>query len=374
MIVVLSIIITLLYLFLIGSFVYGFDRVKPVVSEDLPVKNKFSIIIPFRDEDKHLPNLLRSILALEYPRHAFEVIFVDDASSDESVDIIKHFSDNGVAIKLIKNNRSTASPKKDAITTAIKQAQYEWIVTTDADCILPKYWLDSFDFFIQRTNAACIVAPVIYSAHNNFLSRFQLLDVLSLQGATIGGFGIRRPFLCNGANLAYKVSLFNAVQGFSGNTNIASGDDVFLLEKAVKMFPDHVYYLKNNHAIVTTIPQETWSTLIAQRLRWAAKTGAYGNTLGTITGLLVFLMNALIVVLSLLVVSGLFNPKVFFYLLVIKFNIDFFLLYKTALFFDRKRVLRSYMISFLVYPYFSTYIAFIAAFSGYKWKGRTFKK
>ena len=69
---------------------------------------------------------------------------------------------------------------------------------------LPKYWLDSFDEFIQQTHAICIAAPITYQTNPSFLNRFQALDILSLQGATIGGFGINKPFLCNGANFGYK--------------------------------------------------------------------------------------------------------------------------------------------------------------------------
>jgi hypothetical protein len=59
---------------------------------------------------------------------------------------------------------------------------------------------------------------------------FQQLDLVSLQGATIGSFGIGKGFMCNGANLAYKKSLFQELNGFRNDT-IASGDDVFLLQK-----------------------------------------------------------------------------------------------------------------------------------------------
>lgn len=380
--VLASIIITILYLFLIGSFAFGFDKVSIFKLEDLPSKTPFSIIIPFRNEAEYLPNLLKSIERLNYSKHLFEIIFVDDASEDNSVEIIQKFIDtkfskensNRTDIRVILNERKTNSPKKDAITLAIKHAKHEWIITTDADCELPKYWLDTFDEYIQKTSAKCIAAPVTYKPANTFLNRFQLLDILSLQGATIGGFGINKPFLCNGANFGYEKKLFETLNGFDGNSNIASGDDIFLLEKIVKNNSKSIHYLKCELAIVKTQSQSTWKNLISQRVRWAAKTSAYNNLFGKLTGFIVLLMNALVIVTGLLAIITDFNFKIYLYIIFIKLNIDFFLIYKTATFFNQKEVLKSFVFGFLLYPLFSLYIAFISVFSNYKWKGRTFKK
>ncbi|MFD1161013.1 glycosyltransferase [Hwangdonia seohaensis] len=373
--VLISIIITLLYLVLIGSFVIGFDKVPVFKLKDIKAKTTFSVIIPFRNEAENLPHLLASIDALAYPNHLYEIIFVDDESDDESVDIIMRFLTNvRNDIKVISNKRVSNSPKKDAITTAISQARNDWIITTDADCILPKYWLDSFDECIQTTTSKCIVAPVTFHAKSGFLNRFQLLDMLSLQGATIGGFGIKKPFLCNGANFAYQKALFIELNGFDGNKNIASGDDIFLLEKAVKKHPKNLNYLKCEQAIVTTNAQPNWKALKAQRIRWAAKTSAYNNLFGKLTGVMVFLMNALIMSLLPWVLLYVFGIKIFIYLLIIKFSIDYLLIFKSATFFNQKQVLSTYVFGFLLYPFFSVYIAFVSLFKGYKWKGRDSKK
>ncbi|MFD0834343.1 glycosyltransferase [Mariniflexile aquimaris] len=371
---ILSIIITLLYLILIGSFAFGFDKVAIFKIKDSLSVTKFSVVIPFRNEAENLPLLLNAIHSLQYPKELFEVIFVDDESEDDSVEIITKATAHYPNISVVKNERTSNSPKKDAISTAIKIAKNEWIITTDADCVLPKYWLNSFDEYIQKTNAICIAAPVSYMEMNSFLNRFQIFDMLSLQGATIGGFGINKPFLCNGANFAYKKELFYTVNGFEGNTHTASGDDIFLLEKVAKKYPTQLHYLKSVQAVVFTKAQPTWAALVSQRVRWAAKTSAYNNWFGKLTGLIVLLMNTLIITSTLLVIVGAFNVKVFFYLLIIKFNIDFYLIYKSAVFFNQRSVLKSYIVAFLFYPFFSVYVAITSIFSNYTWKGRSFKK
>ena len=369
-----ALIITLLYVVLIGSFVLGFDKVEEFQLKDIPPKTKFTVIVPFRNEAEHLPALLKSISELNYPKNRFEFIFVNDDSSDGSVKLIEQFLAkfrNGS--KIIDNNRLTNTPKKDAINTAVNIAKHDWIVTTDADCVLSKYWLDAYDCFIQGHDANCVVGPVTYIKVDSFFARFQALDFLSLQGATIGGFGIKRPFLCNGANLAYKLSFFNSVNGFEGNANIASGDDVFLLEKALKQSPKQLYYLKSLHAVVHTLPEHDLKGLMSQRKRWATKTSKYNNLFGKFTGISVLFMNALIVCLVMFTTVGIIHPKVLTYTFLIKFCIDFLLLFKTVRFFGQEQFLLSYFFASILYPFFSVFIAFSAVLKGYEWKGRTFR-
>jgi len=367
--------ITLLYLALIGSFVIGFDKIKISPLDETKAETTFTIVIPFKNEAENLNDLLQSIISLNYPGSLFEVILVNDDSNDSSTEIISDFmTKSKLDISLIQNIRITNSPKKDAITSAISKAKHSWILTTDADCVVPKYWLDSFDSFIKINESNFIAGPVTYHKIDTFLKRFQTLDFLSLIGATIGGFGIQKPFLANGANLAYKKDIFITLNGFEGNTNIASGDDIFLLEKALKHYPSKVHYLKSKLAMVLTKPQTNFKNLISQRIRWAAKTSSYNNLIGKTTGLLVLLMNASLICYLFLAITGLVNFKLLGYIFIIKFSIDFFLIYKTARFFNQPEVLASYWLSSLIYPFFSAYIGIISAFKGYKWKGNYYRK
>ncbi len=370
--------ITILYLCLILGLRYGFGKVLPFKSNSGSTGiTKFSIVIPFRDEEKYLRALLYSLNALNYSKSCFEVILVNDASIDGSLSVIQDVVNEtgGVLdLKVISNLRKSNAPKKDAITTAVSQAAYEWIITTDADCIVPKMWLESFNAIILQTPAQCIAGPVSYSNGSSFLNKFQILDLLSLQATTIGGFGLKRPFLCNGANFAYTKSLFTSVEGFKGNTSISSGDDVFLLEKALQNDSNTVFYLKNEAAIVQTEAQPTWRRLIEQRKRWAAKTSAYNTLFAKFTGLLVFFMN--MCVLTAVVATG-FNAlstAMCLGILVLKFVVDALLIYKAAAFYKQKHVFKVYLLSACLYPLFSCYVAFLAFGKNYEWKGRVFNK
>jgi len=373
------IIIIVFYLFTIALLVIGFDKVKDFNLRDLQSKNKFTVIIPFRNEAENLRELLSSIYRLNYPITHFEIILVNDESQDNSIEIINTFIPksvlkNSASITVIDNLRRTNSPKKDAISSAIKKAKYDWIITTDADCVLPKYWLDAFDEFIQSNNPICIVAPVRYQNPNTFLDRFQTLDFLSLQGATIGGFGIKEPFLANGANFGYKRCVFLEINGFTGNENIASGDDIFLLEKFKKLNIKEVSYLKSDLATVTTKPVYNFESLIQQRLRWASKTSRNPNRFSKFIGLIVFLGNLACILMFLLMLFQILNVRTALALLVIKFGIDFLLLFKTSRFFKQESVLLSFLSSSILYPLFSVAVVLLSFFNSFEWKERGFKK
>ncbi|NRD19188.1 glycosyltransferase [Winogradskyella eckloniae] len=374
----LFIVISISYLVVIGVILLGFDKVEEFNLQDVPARTKFSLIIPFRNEAENLTNLLKSIEQLNYPPSYFEVVLINDKSEDKSVEIIEKIiskkSFSSLNLQIIDNQRRSNAAKKDAITLGVSLSKNEWIVTTDADCILPKYWLDSFDEFIQHHETQAIVAPVTYKGVSSFFNRFQTLDFLSLQGVTIGSFGIQKPMLCNGANFAYLKTAFYHVSGFDGNTTIASGDDVFLLEKLVKKNKKNVHYLKCKQAIVTTHAAKNLDALLHQRIRWASKTSSLAQKTTKIIGALVILENVMCLSLLPTYFLGLISIKSVLALLIIKFSIDFLLVFKTLRFFKQEAILPSFIISSLLYPVFNIGIFILSFFKSYRWKGRTSKK
>jgi cellulose synthase/poly-beta-1,6-N-acetylglucosamine synthase-like glycosyltransferase len=356
-----------IYAITIGLLIYGFFKVKKYQKSDLEPKTSFTIIVPFRNEAENLPTLLESIAKLNYPADLFEVILVDD-SSDEKFQILN----SKFQISVIDNLRISNSPKKDAITTAIQHVKTEWVITTDADCIVPENWLLSFDNYIQENEVSMLPGAVTYDCKNSFLDHFQQLDLTSLQGATIGSFGLNKGFICNGANFAYTKSLFERLDGFQGNDKIASGDDVFLLQKAIQEFPKEVHYLKAAEAIVTTKPAKTWKALFYQRVRWAAKTSSYQSVFGMVLGLIVFFGNVSFVIGFLFLLLGIWSYPIFILSAFVKFATDFVLLYATSLFLT-KGTIKSVLLSSLLYPFFSSAVALYSLFGSYEWKGRRFK-
>lgn len=350
---------------------YGFKRIQMFKNRATEPKTTFSIIVPFRNEAAHLPELLHSFTQLSYPQTKFEIIFVDDSSTDDSISVIQNFPALSFRFKIIDSIRKSGSPKKDAISTAIPITDNDWIITTDADCFVNPDWLIVLDSYIQNHHPVMIAGAVSFVAEDSFLQQFQQIDLISLQGATIGSFGIGKAFMCNGANLAYQKELFLDLDGFDGNSNIASGDDVFLLQKAAAKYPEKVHYLKSEANIVLTKPLDNWKSVFHQRVRWASKTTSYQSSFGKILALVVFGGNLAIVLGLLLTLLHFFSFWTWYLLFALKIAVDFTLLYPTGKFLKPKSV-QFFLSSNIVYPFFSVAVAAYCLFGKYEWKGRKF--
>jgi cellulose synthase/poly-beta-1,6-N-acetylglucosamine synthase-like glycosyltransferase len=353
--------LVVIYCISILGLIYGFSKVEEHTISHSILKTKFTFIVPFRNEADNLPQLLESMSKLIYPTNLFEVILVDDESSEKF-----KIEDLGFRIQMVKNNRVSKSPKKDAIVTAMQMVTTDWVITTDADCIVPKNWLLTLDQYIQNYNVQMIAGAVTYDCQNSFLHHFQQLDLSSLQGATIGSFGLGKGFMCNGANFAYSKAFFQELKGFEGNEAIASGDDVFLLQKAIAYAPNKVHYLKSKDNIVLTKPLNDWKSVFHQRVRWAAKTSSYKSSFGKGLGIVVFIAN-------LAIVLGFFflDFWIIFPLFLLKMTIDAVLILQSNQYLNHKT---SYLVSSSVfYPFWSVTVAIYSLFGRYEWKGRRFR-
>jgi glycosyltransferase involved in cell wall biosynthesis len=358
--------IVIVYVLTISWLIYGCSQVPLYSKKERAPKTTFSILVPFRNEAENLPLLLESIAKLKYPTDLFEVILIDDASEEKFSVLSSQFS-----VRIINTIRQSNSPKKDAITTGVPLAKNEWIVTTDADCIVPEHWLQTIDDYIQNHAVEMIASAVTYDCNATFLAHFQQLDLMSLQGATIGSFGINKGFMCNGANFAYTQSLFQKLNGFVGNDKIASGDDVFLLQKAIGQCPEKVHYLKSKDTIVQTQAVATWRLLFHQRVRWASKTSAYQSLFGKMLGLLVFITNFAWVCCFVLAIFGKISLPILGLYFLIKFGIDSVIISQTHRVLCKSKM-RYWILSSLWYPFFSSAVALYSLFGKYEWKGRRF--
>jgi cellulose synthase/poly-beta-1,6-N-acetylglucosamine synthase-like glycosyltransferase len=369
----------ILYVVAIGLLVFGFLQLKSIKPDVTKSNIAFSIVVPFRNERDQLPLLWKSVASLDYPRDRFEILFVDDASEDDSEAILealggKQSSQTPLDYRILENERQSGSPKKDAITTAIKQAKYPWILTLDADCQAPATLLTAYCSGIETSQCVLLCGPVLYQSNTSLLQRFQQYDGLTLQLVATGGFGLQRPILCNGANMVFMKSAFYEVGGYEGNNHIASGDDIFLLEKMRREFPDQIGFLKSTAAIVETRPQPNWGELILQRVRWASKTSKQKNWATKMLASLVLAVNILLVLgIPVLFVS----PNTVFWWLpfvCIKLIVDILSVVIISGFFGRRIAIFPFVMSSLLYPFIIISVWLRSIGGGYEWKGRTFGK
>ncbi len=374
-----SIVCTLAYMLAIRFTLKGWNATPEwKIPEDFTPTTSVSIIIVGRNEATALPFLLDALARQNYPENLFQCIFVDDHSEDDTLQIAKnHPFKNKLVISLgdyIEQEKIT-SFKKTAIETAIPLATGQLIITTDADCVMNENWLENLVSFYEEKIYKLIAAPVNFHQEKNILEKFQSLDFIGMMGVTAAGIQQQFMRMCNGANLAYEKDVFLEVNGFSGNEEKASGDDMFLLHKIAEKYPDGIGFLKQEKATVYTQAKPTISSFYQQRLRWATKNADYDD-------LRVLFINAIVFFTCFnfftSIIFLVFFPKLLLInmliILIGKGIADYFFLKKMSHFFQRKDLMKTFFISQFFHITYIFTIGMAANFiKQYEWKGRKVK-
>lgn len=367
----ISLVVTGLYVLCLLLIALSWLAKKNTPREIQP-STKISIIIAARNEGKNIARCLQRIAMQRYPAKLAEVIVVDDHSEDTTVfEAEKSLVGFPFSSSVIQLTETGEKGKKAALRRGIDAAAGTLIVTIDADAVaLHADWLSSIAAFYESSESVMIISPLCIDPASGFLNAFQELEQLALAVVTGGSAHAGKAILCNGANLAFDREAFYQVQGYSGNENIASGDDIFLLNKMQEKFHGRIHYLKSRSAIVSAQPADSFAHFIHQRLRWAGKFGANKNRFNFFLGLLVSGFNLLFVVFAAL---SCFFPQLAKYLLLIaaaKWLIDFLLVFLAALFFKRTLVTWWYPLAMLVNPLYVCLTALLSILLKPQWKGR----
>jgi len=362
-----------LYALVLGIIGLGAGRL-PITKHRKPsTTRKFSIIIPFRNEENHLNSLLQDLSELEYPKDHFQVILVDDGSTDASTVRIWEFikgEEHALSITVL-NTSQTDGGKKRALILGIEHAANPWILTTDADTRLPFAWLHLINLALEEEGIEMVCGPIGYFGDGNWLQRFQTMDNLALQTISRGLFGWNKPLLANGANLCYSKALFERLGGFGDNLDHASGDDLFLLEKARLDNPNAIAYANAPDAAVYTYPIKNLKDLIQQRVRWAGKTRFQRSELLRLLAILVGLTNLALLLSPILVLGSWIGWTEVFIAISLKAILDAWLIFSSGVYFGSRPKLFDFIAACLFYPLFGTWVFLAGLGKGYKWKERS---
>ncbi len=332
---------------------------------------KISLIIPVRNEAKVIQNLLKDLEAQSLSSKDFEVLIVNDNSTDETEVIVANYiKQSKIDLKLVNLEavQSVSSPKKRAIGEAIELADGEIIVTTDGDCRVPNQWLESIQIYFAENDCVFLSAPVSFEAlkpkglFKTIWYKFQEIEFASLivSGATSLKMG--QPNMCSGANLAYLKSAFYEVDGYKGNEHIASGDDEFLLHKMKEHFPGAIHYLKDEKATVHTPPLANVSSFYMQRKRWASKWQHYRTLSPKALAFFIFSCNALFI-------YALFSINIQW--MLIKLIPEFLFLASALVFFKKSKLILLIPILQILYPFYVVFFGLLSLKKNkYVWKER----
>ncbi|MGZ8537310.1 MAG: glycosyltransferase [Flavisolibacter sp.] len=369
--VFIAIIFLILYFILFFYFSKGWQAAGKIYPESNE-EHFISVIVAARNEEKYIGRLLDALQNQSYQSSYFEIIVVDDYSTDNTSEVVK--SKSTPNLQLIQPNVSfERSSKKKSIEAGIATAKGELIVTTDADCIPPTNWLRSINNIYAGSKASFIAAPVKFTHDNSLLQIFQSIDFLTLQGITAASVTNKTLSMCNGANLAYKKKSFEEVNGFDGIDHVATGDDMLLMYKIWKKDPSKVFYLKDEKVIVVTEPMKTWKELLMQRKRWASKTLVYDDKRIIFVLAFVYLFNCFFIAL---LIAALLHPFYWWTVLgflLLKTLIEFPFVRSVAKFFNEENLMKYFLLLQPIHIFYTVIVGLLSQFGNYEWKGRRTK-
>lgn len=349
----LPVILTVPYFLILLRIYSRITKIKkfiPPAEKDLFV----SIVIACRNEEKNIPALLGSLSAQNYPVHLFEIIIIDDHSTDNTREIAERYPGN-MNLRLIANS---GNGKKEAIRTGVMNSKAELIITTDADCNPEEKWISSIVSFYESVKPDLIAGPVRLTPAKGFMGKFQELEFLSLQAITAGTIFSGNGTMCNGANLAFSKNAWLRSEK-DLRFDIATGDDVFLLH-SLKKQRAKIAWLESSDAIVDTNPAPGLKEFFRQRRRWASKSTAYRDAFSIFLGIVTFVTN---LVLAVTMFASFIYPSLIPTLLavfILKSVPDFLLLGNVASRYKRRNLLWWFLPAQIVYPF---YVLLVSGFA-----------
>lgn len=338
---------------------------------------KASVIIPFRNEEKHLRRCVQSILNQNFEKEKLEIILVDDNSTDKSIETVEDLI-NEINIKLIKLENGLG--KKRAIERGIEIASNDIIITTDADCYHNQNWLRSLvESFDDKTGF--VAGKVVYSETKNIFEEFQKIEFASLVSIGAAFIGNKIPLLANGASCAYRKDLFYQVGGFRDNLNLASGDEEFLMQKIHFDTDYEIKFCAKVNCLTFTEPIHSIEKFINQRKRWVSKVPFYRNKLLLPVLAMLFLFYFLLLIA---IVYSIFNPlfmKSIVVILLVKMFVDLSFMLKGYTLLELSRNKFELLKLILLFPLaeilhliYISIVPILSYLTGFTWKDRKFKR
>lgn len=378
--IILTAALSLFYIVLILFYIYSWRKINYTV-DSLAATNELNfpfvtILIAARNEEEHIVQCVTSCLNQNYPPSKFEVIVVDDQSEDATYELLeKEFTQSNFRLMRLGVYRRTTirGSKKKAISYGVSHAQGDIIVQTDADCIVSSKWLSSMVTKLIQNDYDLVTGPVQIKEEFGLLNKFQSLDFMSSCIMNAAGIQSRLHELGNGANIAFKKAVFLAHSGFEGNESIASGDDVFLMQKIAAKSKDKIAFNKSKDAIVTTYGLPTLRSFFSQRLRWA------GKMKHLFTFPILIILNIVfwqrIALAALFIVGILLKSSILIYVaagcLLLRWLVDFWLHLEASTFFNNKSILPWSMPMNILYSIYFVVLSILSMLPiSIEWKDR----
>jgi len=377
--IVLSFVLGLSYLYIIVSYLKNWHDLKFVPNknnlENIPF---ISVVVAARDEEKNIIHCIQSLLNQDYPIDKFEILIVDDFSTDNTAELVKKFETSETNLKYLsstakRHEKIVVSYKREAIQTGINASKGKYILLTDADCIVPPSWITTFSEQFIKEDCVFIGGPVVISDEKlSLLTSFQGLDMIGMMVITGAGYQSGNQLLANGANMGFSKQVFNELGGYAQFPNKASGDDMFLMHHFHHHHPKSIRFLKTLSAVVVTQPEYAIKSLLRQRIRWASKNNAYKEMKINFSLSVLFMVSLTIIILGVL---SILKASIFFLgfcvLYIFKMFSDYLLQREAIRFFNKRTLEKYFLLSQNIHTLYIAWVGIMdSLFPFYFWKGR----
>jgi len=367
---VVLLILTLYYVLFLARVQNGLRNLKIQSSSDqhLPFA---SVVVSARNEEHTIEGCVRRILNQQYPANLYEVIVVDDCSSDRTAAILAQIATTEKRVRVLSaagGDVHIPVGKPAAISEGVNAAKGSIILTTDADCFVPTTWIATMLRYFQP-DVAFAVGPVREQSNRTLLSSLSQLEFQGLITTAAGLIGANRPIICNGANLAYRKTAFLAAQGY-GNSGTWC-DDETLMHRIRERQLGQIVFVPSVDAYVETTSVNSLSSFWRQRLRWSAKGNHYESTsiLLSVVGLYFFFL-----FLFAEFIGSLFEPQLRIWFLIsfaLKVLADYSTLVKGAKLFHDRIPGFTFLVAEALHVPYVVVTAGLGQFVSLQWKGRT---
>ena len=256
------------YVFIFGRF--SFAKKQTIQPKKLPI----SIIICAKNEEENIKKYFPLIAAQNYPD--YEIVLIDDASSDETLELFEAYEKEYANVKLVKvqNNEAFWGNKKFALTLGIKAAKNEYLVFTDADCYpVSNDWLLQISSQFTKEKTIVLGYGAYEKVKNSFLNKIIRFDAVVNVTQYFSWAKLGKPYMGVGRNLAYKKSEFFNVRGFMDHMKIRSGDDDLFINQAATAANTEILF--SPESFTQTAPKTTLQDWSSHKKRKAATAQFY---------------------------------------------------------------------------------------------------
>ncbi|WP_442787342.1 glycosyltransferase [Flavobacterium suncheonense] len=256
------------YLIVFGKF--AFARNQQITPKRIPI----SVIVCAKNEAENVKKFVPLLVEQNYPD--YEIVLIDDASSDETLELFEAFERQYSNIKLVKvqNNEAFWGNKKFALTLGIKAASKEYLLFTDADCYpTSKDWITNMSSRFTMHKTIVLGYGAYEKIKGSFLNKIIRFETMLTATQYFAWAKMGRPYMGVGRNLAYKREEFFRVNGFIDHISVRSGDDDLFINQAAKGSNTTVCYTTDSFTV--SEPKKTWKDWFNQKRRHVSTAKLY---------------------------------------------------------------------------------------------------